>query len=236
MAAKAPRKAPSQPTEDHRVRVARQRRERMRAHLLESVMAVYPEGRVQGGSPTVIDDVVRHAGVSRGTFYKYFDSLDQAVEQLGWQLAVEMTGAVGSVYDTLTDAPMRTATGFQTFLLRAYLDHRWGAFFSHIGLLNGENLMVQYILADIEMGIETGDYAVASPQIAADALIGAKVQAVRRIISEGGDIAYIHAMTAMVLRSFGLSPSKSDKVVSKAFALLGAEAPGKISWWRAIDA
>lgn len=227
--------AKAQPAEDHRVRVARQRREKMRAHLLDSVMAVYPEGRVQGGSPAVIDDVVRHADVSRGTFYKYFDSLDQAVQQLGWQLAVEMTEAVGSVYYGLTDPPMRTATGFQTFLLRAYLDHRWGAFFSHIGLLDGENLMLRYILADIEMGIDTGDYAVASPQIAADLLIGAKIEAVRRIISDGGSIAYIHAMTAMVLRSFGLSPSKSDKVVSKAYAVLCAEAPGKVAWWRPIE-
>lgn len=220
-------------SEDHRVRVGRQRREKMRQRLLNSVMAVYPEGR--GSSPTVIDDVVRHAKVSRGTFYKYFDSLDQAVEELGSRLAAEMTQVVDVVYSQMEDAPMRTATGFQTYLLRSYMDHRWGAFLSHIGLLTGENLTLQFILADIELGIESGDYAVASPKIAADLLVGAKIEAIRHIISGEADFTYIHAMTAMVLRSFGISISKSEKVVAAAFNILCNEGPKKIGWWQPLD-
>ena len=223
----------SAPRGDHRVRVAKVRRERMRAHLLKSVMAVYPEGT--DSSPAVIDDVVRHADVSRGTFYKYFDSLSQAVEELGSQLACEMTEVPNEVYFGLSDPPMRTATGFMTYLLRAYTDHRWGAFLSHIGLLTGDNPMVRNIVDDIERGIDSGDYSVASPSVASDVLIGAKVEAIRRIISGKTDLDYIHAVTTMVLRSFGLPKMKSVKIVDKALKRILAEAPKRLEWWKPID-
>ena len=77
--------------EDHRVRVGRQKRERMRAHLLKSVFSVCSRETLR--DPASIDDVVKDASVSRGTFYKYFDSLDEAISELGLQMADEMVTA-----------------------------------------------------------------------------------------------------------------------------------------------
>lgn len=226
------RKTSDAPKGDHRVRVAKERRERMRARLLKSVMVVYPEGT--DSSPAVIDDVVRHADVSRGTFYKYFDSLNQAVEELGSQLASEMTEGATDIYTDLTDPPMRTATGFMIYLLRAYTDHRWGAFLSHMGLLSGDNPMVRNILDDIACGIDSGEYFVASPSIAADVLIGAKVEAVRRLITGNADLDYIHAVTTMVLRSFGVPKVKSVKTVERALARILKEGPDRLDWWKPV--
>ena len=204
----------------------------MRAQLLNSVLAVCSsEGRRE---PALIDDVVRHANVSRGTFYKYFDSMDQAVSELGLQLADEMTTGILSVYDVLEDPVMRTATGFQMFLLRSIIEPSWGAFIAHIALLTPDNLVTQKIRDDIRLGIDTGDYAVASIDLASDLLMGAKVEAIRRLISQGGDVAYVRGMATLVLRSFGVSPAKADKCVIKAFERLTVEAPDKITWWRAI--
>lgn len=218
--------------ENHRVRVGRERREKMRAHLLNSVLIVCSsEGRRE---PALIDDIVRHAAVSRGTFYKYFDSLDEAIRQLGLQLADEMTAGIGSIYDDLQDPLMRTATGFQMFLLRAIVEPRWGAFIAHIGLLSADNLLTRKIRDDIGLGVETGDYDVASIDLASDLLMGAKIEAIRRLIGGGADTAYVRAMAGLVLRGFGVSPVKADKTVRKAFDRLAIEAPGKIAWWTGI--
>ena len=218
--------------EDHRVRVGRQRRAKMRAHLLESVLAVCStEGRRE---PALIDDVVRHAGVSRGTFYKYFESMDKAVAELGLQLADEMTAGILSVYDVLEDPVMRTATGFQMFLIRSMIDPQWGSFIAHIALLTPDNLVTQKIRDDIRWGIETGDYAVESIELASDLLMGAKVEAIRRLILGGETKAYVHAMTGLVLRSFGVSPAKADRIIMKAYDRLSIEAPDKIFWWRKL--
>lgn len=222
----------SEPGEDHRARVGRERRQRMRAHLLQSVMLVCSGNN--GRTPAVIDDVTKHAQVSRGTFYKYFDSVEQAIGELGLQLAEEMTISVLSVYDVLEDPVLRTATGFQLFLVRAILEPDWAAFVAHIGLLTADNLLTRKIRADIQLGIETGDYAVPSLDVAGDVLMGAKIEAIRRIIKDGASTDYVHAVTSMVLRSFGVSASKADKSVMKAFNRLEQEAPAAIAWWRPI--
>lgn len=218
------------PKEDHRVRVARQRRERMRAKLFQSIMAVC-SGR-PANSPAVIDDVIQHARVSRGTFYKYFESLEEAISELALNLADEMTVASFSVYDVLTDPVARTSTGFQMFLVRALQDHNWAGFFIHIGLLSGDNhVITAKIKRDLLVGIETGDYVVPSVDIATDILMGAKIEAMRRILGGEGDEAYVRQMASMVLCSFGVSRARAEKYVDAAFNRLILEAPGKLEWW-----
>ncbi len=217
--------------EDHRTRVGRERRERMRKQLLQSVLAVC-SGRGPAGA-AVIDDVVRHASVSRGTFYNHFDSIEQAVSELGLQLADEMTDGILAVYDVLEDPILRTATGFQMFLVRAAVEPQWGEFIAHIGLLSDGHLFTSKIRSDIQLGVETGDYVVPSADIATDLLMGAKIEAIRRVL-QGASLDYVQRMTSMVLRSFGVTPSKADKSVIVAYQRLEREAPGKIAWWRSI--
>ncbi len=206
----------------------------MRAHLLQSVMSVCAD-RTLTGFP-VIEDVVKHADISRGTFYKYFNTLEEAVTQLAFELAEQMTAGIASVHEVLEDPVMRTATGFQTFLMRARIDHNWGGFITHLGLIDGENgLITSKIKGDIRMGIRHGVYAVPSVEYAADVLMGAKHEAIRRIISGQHDPAYTRGITAMVLRSFGVASAKAERAVSKAYDRLLVEGPGKLSWWRPID-
>jgi len=206
----------------------------MRAHLLEAVMAVCSsEGK---GHAAVIDDVIRQAEVSRGTFYKYFDSLEQAVAALAHQMADEMAGGgIEKVYNSLADPLMRTCTGFQLYLLRALIEPQWGDFFCHVGLLNSESALSAKMVGDIEAGIATGDYSVPSIQIALDMLIGTKVEAIRRLITGNAGPDYIIAMTSIVLRAFGVSASKANHVSAAAFERICAEAPQNLSWWRPLE-
>lgn len=221
-------------TENHRTRVGREKRERMRRRLLDSVVAVC-SGLTASG-PAVIDDVIRHAGVSRGTFYKYFESLEQAIAEVAFELVDEMVDTVSPYYTTIADPAFRTATGFQAYLSRAIMDHQWGGFVTHLGLLSGDNVRVlANIKADIRLGVETGDYAVASVGVAADLLVGAKIEAIRRIIAEDLGADYMQAMTELVLRAFGITPTKAAKVVRQAYAHLCKIGPDTIPWWKPLD-
>src|SRR5580692_12919582 len=74
--------------EDHRVRVARERRDRMRKRLLTAVVESFARPK-HDGTPTV-DDIVEAAGVVRATFYKYFASIDEAVDAAGQELFSDM--------------------------------------------------------------------------------------------------------------------------------------------------
>lgn len=219
--------------EDHRVRVARAKREKMRAHLLTTVKEIYHGER--GGKPIVIDDVIRHAEVSRGTFYQYFTSLEEAVAECGSILTIEMTEAIFDLYDAVADPVERVATGFQTFLFRALMDHNWGAFLTHIGVLAGDNLMIQHIRDDISRGMDSGDFDVPSIDVAVDLLVGAKIEAMRRIIAGDGSIAYVKDIAALVLRSFGVSGTKAKKKIDIAFTNINERGPKLLAWWRPIS-
>lgn len=218
--------------EDHRVRVARVKRERMRAHLLNAVKETYHGERE--GKPVVIDDVIRHANVSRGTFYQYFNSLEDAVAECGSILTIEMTEAIFDMYNAVDDPVERVATGFQTFLMRSVMDPNWGAFLTHIGVLAGDNLMIHHIRDDISRGVDSGDFDVPSIDVAVDLLIGAKIEAIRRIIAGGGSVQYVRDMTALLLRGFGVSGSKAAKKIDVAFSNISDRGPKLLPWWRPV--
>jgi AcrR family transcriptional regulator len=135
----------------------------MRAQLLDAVLVVYP-GQSERGL-AVIDDVIRVANVARGTFYKYFPSLEEAVSELGAKLAHEMVAAIASLYDTLEDPVQRSATGFQLYLSRAMIEPRWGEFVAHLNHLQPDNRLVFQITADLTNGLKAGNYDVHSVDV-----------------------------------------------------------------------
>src|SRR5208337_296283 len=83
---------------DHRVRVAAERRARMRRKLVESALLVFAE---KGVDAPVIEDVIEAADVSRGTFYNYFrtngELLAAAIRELGNELVEHIEQRVKSI-------------------------------------------------------------------------------------------------------------------------------------------
>ena len=115
---------------DFRVRAAAARRGRMRMRLLDAVMAIYaPDGQ---GERAVVDDVVVQAGVSRGTFYKYFDALDDAVTEVGRRNADDMMRAFAEVFAPEDDPVLRAIGGPMLALARAAMDPRWASFTARV--------------------------------------------------------------------------------------------------------
>ena len=217
-------------SEDHRVRVAREKRERMRAQLLDAVLAVYP-GQSEGG-PAVIDDVIKVANVARGTFYKYFPSLEAAVSELGAKLAHEMIAAIAAVYEPIEDPVQRSATGFQLYLSRAMSEPRWGVFVAHINHLRPDNRLVFQITADLTNGLKAGTYDLRSVDVGVRMIVGAMIEAIKGIIDGVGSRAYIEMMTGMVLRGLGVPPKTADKAVIVASKSMHHDGPSKLLWWR----
>lgn len=219
--------------EDHRLRSARRKRERMRAHLLEAVLAVYPGTEL--GAPAVIDDVIRHAKVSRGTFYKYFRSLDEAVEELAAQLATELTAALAELYQDLRDHKLRAATGFQIFVSRAATDRHWASFAAHLGDLARDSGLLREIGLDLTAGARAGDFAFHDLEVTLDLVLGTMIEAIRRSMTTPASRRYVEVMAGMVLRALGVPGSQADTAAAEASARLHREAPTRLSWWRPFD-
>ena len=218
--------------EDHRVRVARERRARMRTRLLATVLATYKGDQTRG--PAALDEVLACAGVSKATFYKYFPSIEAAVIELGERLADEMAVAIVSNYADVIRPPERLAIGFQLFLTRSALDPRWANFVTHGAYLSPDHALVLEVRQDFERGIETGDYELESVCAAVALTIGAMVEGMRHIAQSPSPRAYAETLTAMTLRAVGVPASQARATAANASARLRAGAAELFPWWKPI--
>ena len=205
--------------EDHRIRVARQRRERTRLRLLDAVLSVYP-GQGEGG-PAVIDDVLLAAQVSRNTFYKYFPSLEQAVTDLANRLADDWAQSYAPVLQGFRDPLDRVANAMQMIFAKAADQPRWGAFIAHRSHLGGgDNPALHGMMANLAAGLDAGTFRFASMDAALDLTEGAMIEAIRRLIRQNHPADYIEHFTAMILQGLGVAPKIAARASANASAHL----------------
>jgi AcrR family transcriptional regulator len=216
--------------DDHRKRVARERRDRMKKRLLRSVLEVVPEH--EGTAQAVIDDIIKHADVSRGTFYKYFSSLDEAVMHVTASYNDDMQAAGVKIYHQIEKPQLRVACGFQLHLLRSLMDPRWGAFLSRIAYLGDNGAMINLIEGDIILGIKEKCFTIDDIEVAVDVLLGAKSRSILKIVSGKVDVQYIHKVTISVLYSFGMDRASARKSTHDAYNLMVRDGPDLLPWWR----
>src|SRR6516164_4551776 len=95
---------------NHRTRVGAERREKMRARLLESALLVFAS---QGVDATVVDEVISTAGVSRGTFYNYFRTNEELFSAVAAEVSNEILRIVDPLLLPLTDPAARIAVGIR---------------------------------------------------------------------------------------------------------------------------
>jgi AcrR family transcriptional regulator len=212
---------------DHRTKVAEKKRMLMRAKLLDAAMRVYAE---HTGPAPVIDDVIREAKVSRGTFYNYFDSLDQVLAAIGQELSNQMTTDILPVYDVLQEPWQRFSVGFRLFQVRALLDRKWAGFVTRADAWPHNTLVARYMSGDLEKGKATGQFNFDRVDTATNFLLGASahcIQAIRQSVGEPN--AYMDASVRMALASLGCSPEICERGVTFSLTYLQSWASGELS-------
>jgi AcrR family transcriptional regulator len=212
---------------DHRSKVAEKKRLLTRAKLLDAAMRVYAE---HVGPGPVIDDIICEAKVSRGTFYKYFDSLEQVLVALGQELSNQMTSDILPVYDVLTEPWQRAAVGFRVFLVRALLDRKWAGFVTRVDVWPHHTLVARYMAADLEKGKSVGQFSFDIVDVATDFLMGASahgIQAIRQGVPDPN--RYMDASVHMALSSLGCDRDTCDRGVAFSLSYLKSWARGELA-------
>lgn len=212
---------------DHRIEIAEKKRILMRAKLLDATMRVFG---TRTGPPPVIDDVIREAKVSRGTFYNYFDSLDQVLDEIGQELSNQMTTDILPVYDVLVEPWQRLSVGFRLFLVRAMLDHKWAGFVTRVDAWPHHTLVAKYITGDLERGLAAGQFVFDAVEPASDFLMGASsrgIQAIRQGLADPN--TYIDSFVRMALTSVGCGESMRDRGVIFSLAYVRAWGRGELT-------
>lgn len=212
---------------DHRVDVAEKKRLLMRTRLLDATMRVFSNSE---GIPPVIDDVIREAKVSRGTFYNYFDSLDEVLRVIGQDLTNQMTVEILPVYGILTEPWQRFSVAFRLFLLRAVLDRKWAGFVTHAAAWSENSLVAQFMSKDLASGKAAGQFIFDDVQVAADFLKGASAHGIQAIrIGVKNPLSYIDCSVRMALVSLGCERQRCDEGVAFSASYLKAWVGGELT-------
>jgi AcrR family transcriptional regulator len=198
-------------TQDHRQRVAAERRERMRARLLASAMKLVAQ---KGPAATSIDDVISAAEVSRGTFYKYFPSPDALVRELAIEIANELIGMAEPVVLSCEDPAERVSSGIR-LVARLAIDHPLAAtFLVRLGWpdARGPNMLLDFVKRDLTEGIRQGRFTRMPIALALNIVTGAVLGATHCMLAPDCDGDFAEQSAAAALRGLGVDAKSADRI------------------------
>ena len=214
---------------DHRVRVGRQKREKMRKRLLQAVMVCYAASEVH--TTPGIDGVIREADVSRATFYLHFVSMEDAFNALRADLDHDLT--VVEHFFERSDPLERLAIGTLIFLFRSVTDSTYARFVSSTNYLpdNVNNIVAieHHLLKAREVGL------VHFTEVAAvrDLLLGSMSEAMRSLSKASGrSRAYLEELTVMILCGLRADHTRCKEVVRECVIYIRGYAPDCLPWWK----
>lgn len=195
---------------DHRTRVAAQRRELMRARLLDAGLATIVARGVAG---TSIDEIISTAQVSRGTFYKYFDS----VTGLAAHLAQELAHEIGLVLDPLvaeqSDPALRVAVGSRMTLHFVRQHPVIGGLIVKSGWpdVDESHLFFEVVQRDIALGIRLKRFEPMPLDVAVNMVAGVLLGGMQSIVV-GAARNYPEQATLRLLRGLGVSAAEAARL------------------------
>ena len=223
--------------EDFRVRVAAQKRDRMRARLIAATLDAFIDA--QPGRMPVIDDVIRIAEVSRGTFYKYFDTLDEVLAEIGRCMADEMLASFEQLFAGVDDAAVPVAAGPLMAMSRAAMEPRHAAFISRVDFIDffgGEDPRSRIVERSLADARDQGSLEFESLDAAVDLVIGTSVEGARRMLKTRAlDGGYMREVATMVMLGLGMPRERAEQAVGAAWRHLQSRC-ADLHWWKPVDA
>jgi AcrR family transcriptional regulator len=200
--------------EDHRTRVAAERRGRMYNRLVESALLVFGQ---RGLDATIVDELIRTAGVSRGTFYNYFRTNEDVLIAVSVAVSNEMLRVVDPIAHAEADPAARVAVGMRLVVHLAEEFPALGAFLSRgsFRVLAGNGLINDYLPRDLREGGDCGRFHIDDIDAAFDLIVGSTLAALHRVQSAPLPADHAAQSASMVLRALGLSPDEANSIAHR---------------------
>jgi AcrR family transcriptional regulator len=199
---------------DHRTRVGNERRRKMQLRLIEAALAVFAE---KGIEATVIDDVISAAGVARGTFYNYFQTIDELLAALSLELGNDVMRSVERAVEHYADPALRLASGIRMYLRTVLLYPSVSRFFWRAGLnaVGPSHLAFEYLPRHVEDGIDKGVLKVADALTAIDLIAGIALSSIHAASIRTVAPDYPEQMTGHILLALGVGKATVGKLLAR---------------------
>lgn len=202
-------RTPAEPP-DHRTLVGQQRRARTRRRIVEAALGVFAAA---GNTVPVIDDFIKAAGVARGTFYNYYDSVDALLLATTAWLEEDLMLSIERELEGLADPADRLTTGVRLWLRKAQMDPVWCAFVSK-AVTHGE-VVEATLRRDLRNGAAAGIFTFDSLPAARDIVVGTLHEAMRRMASGRTPKSFPDEIARLVFRGLGMPSRRVEAALAR---------------------
>lgn len=222
-------------TSDFRTRVAAEKRERMRARLIEAALQVF---NAKGIEDTVIEDLITHAQVSRGTFYNHFRTTEEVMAAVLQELVHELLMLIDAAILDRPDPAERLACGVRMVLHAARQFPQAGHFISRVGVARNLDKIpaLGNLMRDLIEANQMGRFTLANPMLGVD-LVAGTTSAAMYTLSLRPDLPedYPQEIAFHLLLGLGMTRTAARKLVCKPIQLLELPADALLMRTRVVS-
>jgi len=208
-----------------RKEIGQERRERTRAKLLAAAAQVLAE---HGEQKATIDDFIQAAGVARGTFYNYYQTRGQILDDLWAEIGRDPFVGIQKACASIKDPAERLVAKTRLILKTAQANSTWGwvvlALSLDITTVNAD--LLAFPRPDLEEGLRKGRFKFDEIDAAKDLVVGACRTALHALLIEERSEGYAQAISALMLRSLGVSATEAQSLVKRP---LSAAVPSRVA-------
>lgn len=203
-----------------RAEIGREKRLRTRAQLVAAASALFSR---QVAETVTVDDVVKEAGLAKGTFYVHFDGLDALTSAVADDLVRSFDELLQPVRLSMDDPAKRIAFGCGAFLDKALDDPQWATMVARMvsGAPKGAESARQRLIEDVSLVIRDLEGSPASAELNAIVVFGIMLQVVRGIGEGQVSASDRPQILRAILRAIGLGTDRVNGIV--------AQVPGQLS-------
>jgi AcrR family transcriptional regulator len=191
-----------------------ERRERTRQKLLEAAARVVAE---LGEKRATVDDFIQAAGIARGTFYNYYPTQGDLLDDLWSRVGRNPFQAIQDACRALADPAERLAAVARLVLDCAERNVTWGwlvyALSADTEAVNDD--LLAYPRPDLEAGRQQGRFQFADLGSANDMVVATVRKALRATLSDERTSNYSANICVLLLKALGLSDREARNIAAR---------------------
>lgn len=207
-----------------RAQIGEEKRARTRTEILDVAFTLLGRER---GLTTRIEEICKAAKISRGTFYNYFDSMDQLFDALSFELNHDFNRAVTALLRQMPHAAHRAGAAVRYYLERAMNDPQWAWAMVNIsagGPIFGADTY-QHAQWTAEEGIASGEFKLTGPNSGRDLQLGTTLAAMITQLRNSPSPTYPVSVARHILLGMGVPSERVEEIVASPLPPVNAKVP-----------
>ena len=208
-----------------RAEIGREKRARTRAELVTAANSLFAKQAVE---LVTVDDVVKEAGVAKGTFYIHFDGLDALTAAVADELVQSFDEMLQADRLSLADPALRIAFGCSSFIDKALNDPRWASLVARMAAAapKGGELLRGRLFEDLQQLSKSLPGGGVSAELNLEIVVGIMLQLMRAFGERRLSTLDREAAIGAILRAIGLNARQAKSVLARLSTSDGAMLDG----------